>query len=222
MAKHRDELLDHDYDGIRELDNDLPPWWLYLFYITIAWAVLYFAFYHVIGVGYTSYDEYQAEVNPKYTRDMNPDYQPSRVFKPFHSPWYKPGGDETPYTLALSGPKSAFVEERPEDEPEHAALTDPADLQAGATIYKMNCAACHGAAGEGGIGPNLTDDYWLHGAGINNVLKTIKFGVPAKGMIAWRGFLKQDEILRVASHVLTLYGTNPPNAKPPQGDIVVP
>lgn len=222
MAEHKDELLDHDYDGIRELDNDLPPWWLYMFYITIAWAILYFAFYHVLGVGYTSYDEYQKEVNPKYSRDMNPNYRPSRVFTPFQSPWYHPGGDETPYSVAMSGPRQAFVEERPEDEPEYAALTEPAALQSGQAIFKKNCVQCHGAAGEGGIGPNLTDDYWLHGAGINNVLKTIKFGVPAKGMISWRGFLKQQDIHQVASYVLTLHGTNPPNGKAPQGEKVVP
>ena len=80
MAMHKDELLDHDYDGIRELDNDLPPWWLYMFCITIAWAVLYFTFYHIIGAGHTSYDEYQIEVNPTDSRDMNPADKPSTVF----------------------------------------------------------------------------------------------------------------------------------------------
>lgn len=220
MAEHKDELLDHDYDGIKELDNDLPPWWLYMFYITIAWAILYFAWYHVLEFGYTSTDEYQQELNPKYTKEMNPNYKPSSVLTPYRSVWYKPGGDETPYTIAMAGPKVSFVEERPEDEPEHLALTDAGAIASGAAIFKQRCVQCHGAAGEGGIGPNLTDEYWLHGAGINNVLKTVKYGVPAKGMIAWRGFLKQDEILQVASYVLTLEGTNPPNPKAPQGDKV--
>ena len=220
MAEHKDELLDHDYDGIRELDNDLPPWWLYMFYITIAWGVLYFAWYHVLGFGYLSADEYQQEVNPKYTKEMNPDYDPPSVFTPYKSPMYRPGGDETPYSIANAGPRIAFVEERPEDEPEHLALTDPAELTAGAAIFKQRCVQCHGVQGEGGIGPNLTDKYWLHGAGINNVVKTVKFGVPAKGMIAWRGFITQEEILKVASYVVTLQGTNPPNPKAPQGDKV--
>ncbi len=221
MAKLKDELMDHDYDGIRELDNDLPPWWLYLFYITIVWAVLYFAWYHVLGLGYSSTDEYYSEVDPRYTRESNPNYRPLAALKPYHSPLYNPAGDETPYSIAMSGPKIAFVEERPEDEPEYAALSDPNDLATGKTVYSAKCVQCHGAMGEGGIGPNLTDDYWLHGAGINNVLKTVKYGVPAKGMIAWRGFLTNEEIHKVASYVLTLHGTNPPNAKAPQGEKVM-
>ncbi|MGB5107353.1 MAG: cbb3-type cytochrome c oxidase N-terminal domain-containing protein [Candidatus Zixiibacteriota bacterium] len=220
MAEHKDELLDHNYDGIHELDNDLPPWWLYMFYITIVWGVLYFAWYHVFGFGYLSADEYQKEINPKYTKEMNPNYDPSSALTPYKSPMYKPGGDDTPYLLAHAGPKVAFVEERPEDEPEHLALTDPAEVASGAAIFKQRCVQCHGAFGEGGIGPNLTDQYWLHGAGMNNVVKTVKFGVPAKGMIAWRGFITQEEILKVASYVLTLQGTNPPNPKAPQGNKV--
>lgn len=220
MAEYKDELLDHDYDGIKELDNDLPPWWLYLFYITIGWAVIYVLWFHILGIGMTSGDEYQKELNPRYTKEMNPNYKPSSFMASYHSPLYKPGGDETPYTVAMAGPRTAFVEERPEDEPEHTALTDATALATGAEIFKSKCVQCHGVGGAGGIGPNLTDDYWLHGAGINNVLKTVKFGVPAKGMIAWRTFLSQEDILKVASYVLTLKGTNPPNPKAPQGEKV--
>jgi cytochrome c oxidase cbb3-type subunit 3 len=220
MAEYRDDLLDHEYDGIRELDNDLPPWWLYLFYFTIVWAVLYFAYYHVFSIGYSSTDQYMSEIDPRYSREQNPNYQPPGLLKSYYSPWHSPRGDETPYSIALSGPQVEFVELSPEDEPEVAALTTPEALGAGEKIFRKNCVQCHGAAGEGGIGPNLTDPYWLHGAGINNVLKTIKYGVPAKGMISWRGFLDQEQIHEVASYVVTLVGTNPPNAKAPQGELV--
>lgn len=104
--------------------------------------------------------------------------------------------------------------------PEITALTDVASLQAGEAIYQKNCASCHGNAGQGGIGPNMTDDYWIHGAGMSNMMHIIKVGVPAKGMIAWQPVLTEQEILQVASFILTLHGTNPPNPKKPQGEKV--
>ncbi|ROL59346.1 cytochrome oxidase subunit III, partial [Bacteroidetes/Chlorobi group bacterium ChocPot_Mid] len=82
-----------------------------------------------------------------------------------------------------------------------------------------NCAACHGAMGEGGIGPNLPDNYWIHGNGINNIAKTIALGVPEKGMISWKATFKSNDILALASYVMSLHGTNPPNPKAPQGDL---
>jgi cytochrome c oxidase cbb3-type subunit 3 len=88
------------------------------------------------------------------------------------------------------------------------------------TIYEQNCQACHGAAGEGGVGPNLTDEYWLHGGDVKEVFKTIKYGIPQKGMIAWQQKLKPDEIQSVASYILSLQDTHPANAKEPQGEKV--
>ncbi|GAB1370827.1 hypothetical protein MASR1M45_08890 [Candidatus Kapaibacterium sp.] len=100
----------------------------------------------------------------------------------------------------------------------YEAMTNPEDLTSGAQIFKTNCVSCHGAAGEGGIGPNLTDNYFLHGNGIENTMKVIINGVPEKGMISWKPLLKPEEIQKVASYVLSLYGTNPANAKAPQGN----
>lgn len=90
----------------------------------------------------------------------------------------------------------------------------------GKEIFTGKCVACHGAAGEGGVGPNLTDEYWLHGGTINDIFKTIKNGVPEKGMIAWKATLKPNEIQDVANYIVSIKGTNPPNAKAPQGDKV--
>ena len=89
----------------------------------------------------------------------------------------------------------------------------------GELIFKSFCAACHGQKGEGTVGPNFTDEYWIHGGGIQNVFKTIKYGVPDKGMIAWAAQLKPADMQKVASYILTLKGTNPPNPKAPQGEI---
>ena len=88
-------------------------------------------------------------------------------------------------------------------------------------IYNLNCIACHGANGEGGVGPNLTDPNWISGGGIQNIFKRIKYGVPDKGMIAWKNQMPPKAIQQVASYILTMEGTNPPNAKEPQGEIYV-
>jgi cytochrome c oxidase cbb3-type subunit 3 len=86
-------------------------------------------------------------------------------------------------------------------------------------VYQSKCASCHGMFGEGGIGPNLTDEYWLHGGRLTDIYTTVSDGVPAKGMLAWQGKLKPAELLAVVSWVGTLQGTDPPNAKAPQGEL---
>ena len=82
-----------------------------------------------------------------------------------------------------------------------------------------NCIACHGKDGEGTIGPNLVDDYWLHKGGIKDIFKTIKYGYPEKGMKSWQQDLPAKSINEVASYIKSLRGTNPPNAKEKQGDL---
>ncbi len=218
MADQVDKLLDHNYDGIRELDNKLPPWWLNLFYVTIIWGVGYIFYYHVLGIGDLSYAEYQKSIDPNWQETTDPTYRPMRMAKGYHSPFYTGGKEITPKMLAEQGSQekeAAAVESGPV---EYTALTDAESLDKGKAIFTTNCASCHGMAGEGGIGPNLTDDYWIHGNGdINGIVDVIQNGVPAKGMIAWKNFLPADQILQVGSYVLTLHGTNPPNAKEPQG-----
>ncbi|MBJ6111614.1 c-type cytochrome [Hymenobacter sp. BT523] len=177
----RDELLDHDYDGIHEFDNDLPPWWKYGFYATIVFAIGYVAYYHVLKTGQLQGAEYAAEMQQAALLIAATPDDPNQV---------------TTYT----------------------ALTAPAELSSGKSLFMTNCAPCHGASGEGKVGPNLTDEYWLHGGEVNHVYKTIKFGVNGKGMVAWKGKLSGKQILQVASYVLSLQGTKPANAKPPQGE----
>ena len=95
--------------------------------------------------------------------------------------------------------------------------TDAATLSEGKDIFMKNCVTCHGQHGEGIVGPNLTDDYWIHGGGIKNIFTTIKYGVPAKGMISWQTQLAPKKMQAVASYVISLHGTNPPNGKAPEG-----
>ena len=83
-----------------------------------------------------------------------------------------------------------------------------------------HCVADGGAAdGGGGIGPNLTDPYWLHGGDIKNVFSVVKYGVIAKGMVPWEDQLSPKEIQDVSSFILSLQGTSPAVAKDPQGEL---
>jgi len=97
--------------------------------------------------------------------------------------------------------------------------TDKAAIAAGAATFQVRCTPCHGMKGEGIIGPNLTDDYWLHGGALADIHHTITNGVVEKGMIPWKTQLSPAEIDQVAVYVTTLHGTNPPNAKPPDGQL---
>lgn len=101
-----------------------------------------------------------------------------------------------------------------------ALKSDAQSMQLAKGIYDTKCAMCHGPEGQGTIGPNLTDEYWVHGAQLVDIYKTIKDGVPAKGMIAWGALLKPEELRFMAAYVSTLVGTNPANPKAPEGEKV--
>lgn len=96
---------------------------------------------------------------------------------------------------------------------------DGAKVGAGQATYTQFCAACHGPGGEGGIGPNLTDAYWLHGGAPLEIMKVISEGVATAGMPAWKGVLGDQKMEEVTAYVLTLRGKNLPG-KEPQGEKV--
>jgi cytochrome c oxidase cbb3-type subunit 3 len=100
-------------------------------------------------------------------------------------------------------------------------MVDPSMMNGGKKIFQTKCATCHGMFGEGGIGPNLADEYWLHGGQLLDVYATVRDGVPAKGMLAWERQLRPAELLAVSSYVGTLLGSEPPNGKEAQGDFHV-
>lgn len=180
-------ILDHNYDGIRELDNRLPPWWVYSFYITIIFSVIYMFRYHVF-----SGDDQQTE----FEKEMVAAREAVAEYK----------------RTAVDLVDASTVE----------LLTEPADLAAGEAIFTGNCAVCHKVDGGGSIGPNLTDDYWILGGGIRNIFNTIsEGGRDGKGMVAWKTNLKPGEIAQVASYIVGLHGTNPPDAKAPEGELYV-
>ena len=173
-------LMDHDADGIRELDNKLPRWWVWLFYGTIVFAAIYLLYYHALGKG----DLMAAE----YTKEMKT-------------------GD-----ALKAAAMTKFEEGIGTLEPSH----DPAIVEAGHQTFLRLCAPCHRVDAGGLVGPNLTDDYWIHGDKFADNVRTIWNGVPEKGMVTWKVMLKPSEIYAAASYIYTLRGTKPPNPKPPE------
>lgn len=188
MESEDEIVLDHEYDGIRELDNVLPPWWKYLFYISVIFAVVYFFRYQVFN-GPTQIDEFEnslavAEAQIAEYRKNNKDL------------------------INIDNVEM---------------LTDASDLAAGKQIFAEKCIACHKESGGGGIGPNLTDEYWILGGGIKNIFNTVsEGGRPGKGMIPWKTELNPLEMAQVSSYIITLEGTNPADGKEPEGDRWVP
>jgi len=217
MTDNRDKLLDHDYDGIREMDNDLPRWWVWVFALSIVWAVVYFLYFQVLGVGYSSEDSYREELDPGFVRGPNLAPYYYGVIPKYRSPLAVTSDDLDRLSVAHSLAMSAVMS-RDTDTPSYVLLSEPADIAAGKDIFLVNCASCHGKLGEGGVGPNLTDNYWLHGSEFNDIVKTVRYGFPTKGMIAWLGTIPEDDIIRAASFVVTLKGSTSPNAKGPEGE----
>lgn len=99
-----------------------------------------------------------------------------------------------------------------------AMMSDGAAMEAGKVSYLGKCAACHGNLGEGGIGPNLADDFWIHGDGQPaSVIKVIAEGVPEKGMPTWAAIIPPEETAQLTAFIASFKGTNPPNPKAPEG-----
>lgn len=176
--------LGHDYDGIRELDNNLPPWWKWGFYLSIFVGILYLGHYHLLGTGDLQEEEYKKDI------------------------------EQAELDIA------AFLKAQAMnvDETNVTMLTDQGDIDKGQSIFLKYCAACHEQQGQGRVGPNLTDKYWIHGGRINDVFKTIKYGA-ANGMKSWKDELNPVQMQQVASFIKSLQGTTPPNPKEPEGEL---
>jgi len=175
--------LGHDYDGIRELDNRLPPWWLYGFYACIVFAVVYLWQHEVVHSAPSSIEE--------YTMAMQKGEEEKEIY--------------------LKNAASNV------DENTVKLLADEGDLTSGKAIFTTVCAACHAADGGGLVGPNLTDDYWLHGGSVKDIFKTIKYGWQEKGMKSWKDDYTPVQIAQLSSYVKSLHGKTPAKAKEPQG-----
>lgn len=184
IEQEADIQLDHSYDGIVELDNFMPPWLKYVFYLSIAFAVVYFVNYSVLGIGKTQMEEYEEELAIAAMEEEN---------------------RGTSMLAAIDENSVQFD-------------ATESSIEAGGELYAGNCAACHAIDGGGGVGPNLTDEYWIHGGDIKDIFSVVKYGVVEKGMIPWQDQLSPEQMQQVSSYILTLQGTTPANPKEPQGE----
>lgn len=180
-----ERLLADSHDGIQEYDNPLPRWWVWIFWATILFAVLYVLDFTGTLRGPGRIKDYEAEMAAAAAK------------------YPKPSSAVSPEMLA-------------------AAAKDPTVIAAGKQIFTTTCSPCHRADGGGLIGPNLTDEYWLHGGTLPEIYKTITDGVLEKGMPQWGKVFNPDQIKSLAVYVRSLQGTNPPNPKAPQGSKVTP
>lgn len=185
------KLMDHEADGIKELDNLLPRWWVWLFNLTIIFAVVYLGYYHVFAKGDLAAKgqqraEYEAE---------------------------KKVGDELK-AQSIAKFEAGLASLTPS--------TDAGVLGNGRVLFSTYCAPCHRADAGGLVGPNLCDNYWIHGSNYVDNVRTIINGVPAKGMLTWRGVLTPDQIKAVSSYIYTLRGSNPKNPKPAENTVTAP
>lgn len=183
-------LMDHEADGIRELDNKLPRWWVYLFYGSIVFAAGYLGYYHVYG-----------RIRPGAVRLSAEEYAAEMVI----------GNQIKSNSMAKF--EAQILNLQPSQ--------DGVLIARGKQTFGRLCAPCHRADGGGLVGPNLTDDYWIHGSKFSDNVHTIWNGVPEKGMITWKNYLKPSEVYEVASFIYTLRGTHPPNPKPPENQAPV-
>ncbi|GGH31904.1 c-type cytochrome [Sphingobacterium alkalisoli] len=185
LEEEKDIEIDHEYDGIKELDNPVPIWFNALFYSTVCFGVVYLLIYQVFGWGLSQEQEYNYEMSIAEKQKLEYLAQAANLI------------DENTVSVDLS------------------------QAAAGKSIFMANCAACHGNSGEGTIGPNLTDRNWLHGGEIKDIFKTVKYGVPEKGMVPWEQTLSPGQIAEVSNYILTLRDSKPTNPKAPEGVEVV-
>lgn len=103
-----------------------------------------------------------------------------------------------------------------------ALVANAGELETGKAAFVKNCVVCHRADGGGLIGPNLADEYWLHGSSLDSIYAVVANGVLEKGMPPWEKVLSPQDLARVVAYVASLRGTNPADPKPPQGVPVTP
>lgn len=173
----------HDFDGIEELDNDLPRWWLGIFWVTSLLAVFYIPYYHFIAPEKLPRAALEADMQARADQLEAIEAEKPKDREAVLQARYKAGGWQ------------------------ESAKAD----------FDMYCMACHATDGGGTIGPNFTDDYYIHGGTLTNIYDTISEGVPMKGMVSWKVTMKPEQMENLALYIRSLRGTTPAVAKAPEG-----
>lgn len=186
LATEKDKMMHHSYDGITELNNPTPPWFMMLFYSCVIFGGIYLVIYHVSYSSPLQHEEFENEL--KIAAAEKEEYMKKAA-------------------NSINESNVAFV-------------TDKKSLEAGKETFIKYCKSCHMEDGGGQVGPNLTDDYWLHGNKAANLFKVVTDGVPSKGMVSWKKQINPMQIQQVISYIHTLKGTKPANPKEPQGELM--
>ncbi len=180
-----DPLLDHEYDGIREYDNPMPGWWVWMFILTTLFAVPYVMWYGM-GLGPSIHDNLEAE------------------------------------QVAFAEQLMAMYGDLEADQPTIITyMNEDAAMIGMSSLFKNKCAQCHRADGRGEVGPNLTDDYWVHVNTIVDIAEVIETGRDDKGMPAWGDKLSKTQIVLLSSYVAQLR-RQPLEGKDPEGKEIAP
>ncbi len=199
----QDKIRPYEADGIKEYDNPLPRWWLGLMYGTIIFGAIYWVRYHIMDT-------------PTLLQEMEMAASQSQPPAQSTGETMDTGSESVPTeseaTAAATGGDAGGTANLA------AALSNPDNIAAGAALYQTNCLPCHGAKGEGTIGPNLTDEYFLHGGSNEDIVKVIATGVTEKGMLAWEPILGRKKVEQLTAFVVSITGTNTPGGKAPQGE----
>ena len=187
------ETTGHEWDGLKELNNPLPKWWLYIFYACIAWSLVYYVLYPSWPLG-TTYTK--GLLGWSMRQELADNMTAAKA-------------GQAKYLTAIAA-KSVDEIQKDKDLMSFA-------MAGGRSVFNENCAACHGAGGQGAKGyPSLADDVWLWGGTTADIYKTIQHGIRADdadtratvgvGMTAFGkdGILKKDQIEQVAEYVLSL------------------
>ena len=178
----------HSYDGIQEYDNPMPGWWVWIFVISVFFAVFY-----VLGINYFGFiDTYEDKLDASLED--------------------------------LAAVRAAYAQAQPAFVVDEGTLEEYVNSQesvaAGAVHFAAVCAACHGEAGQGLIGPNLTDNYWIRGNTNTDIYTIISKGSLEKGMPPWEGAFSEQQRAEMVAFVRSLEGTNPSNPKAPEGELI--
>ena len=171
-------LRPYEADGIQELNNNLPTWWVGVLISTSIFAVVYMFYVH--GMEGTSIKkEYAESLLVKFAAQKSEGGEPTEL---------------------------------------NAMIGNKLSIDKGKEVFVANCAPCHGANGEGVIGPNLTDEFAVHGSKPDQIFATIMAGAVEKGMPPWGPVIGEQKARLVTAYIASLKGSNPANAKAPQGD----
>lgn len=189
----QDEIIEHgqDYDGIKEYDNPLPRWFLLMFYASIVFAFAYMGYYTAKSRAVAS----AAGVGQALA-------------------WS--GAKLAAEVRAAEAGRGEFVP--PAGEDLERFLNTPGNIAKGEALFKANCVACHGEQGQGIIGPNLTDRFWIHGGSPENILHSVSVGWPEMGMPGWNLPLGEEKVHWLTAYVMSLKGRRVDNPKAPQGE----